>query len=140
MHLAMMRAAREIKPRHRHDGKRDSQLKRGDIMAIVKKGWEEAFSPDVCAHSWQRIGVHPFTRRPYWELREQEEIRAQRQQTSVAQIARRQLHQEAAGALRAADTADAFLEVSSSDEELPQKRINNSSNWWAKGIITQGAA
>lgn len=134
-----MRAAREIKPRHRHDGKRDSQLKRSDIMGIVRRSWEEAFSPDVCAHSWQRIGIHPFTRRPYWELREQEDLRA-RQQNSVAPIAKRQLHQEAAGALRAADIAEAFLEVSSSEDEVPQKRINNSSNWWAKGIITQGAA
>jgi hypothetical protein len=134
-----LRAAREIKPHQRHDGKRDSQLKRTDIMAITKKSWEEAFSPDVCAHSWQRIGVYPFTRRPYWELRGQEELR-ERQQTSVTPIERRQLHQEAAGALRPIDVADTFLEVSSSDEELPQKRINNSANWWAKGIITEGAA
>ena len=134
-----MRAARELKPHHRHDGKRDSQLKRSDIMVIVKKSWEEAFSPAVCSHSWQRIGVHPFTRRPYWELRGQEDLR-ERQKNSVAPMARRQLHEEAAAGLRAADVAEAFLEVPSSEDELPQKRINNSSNWWARGIITQGAA
>lgn len=136
---SLLKAALEVQPR-RHNGFRDSQLKRSDIMKITAKAWEKAFSPDICFHAWQRIGIYPnFTRRPYWEIKAQEQQRRQAEVPSPVNA--REAMEEAAARMQPDALGRAFLNVVSSDEEeLHRKRINCSTRWALKGVITQGAA
>ncbi|KAK3264331.1 hypothetical protein CYMTET_26911 [Cymbomonas tetramitiformis] len=43
-----------------------------DLMKCTTGPWEEAFSIENNRKSWERIGLCPFTRAVYWELRRKE--------------------------------------------------------------------
>ena len=42
------------------------------MSEILKPVWEKDFSKEVNSKAWNKIGVYPFTRRVYWELRQEE--------------------------------------------------------------------
>ncbi|KAK3284999.1 hypothetical protein CYMTET_7374 [Cymbomonas tetramitiformis] len=48
-------------------------LDMGDLMPCTAAAWEAAFSKKENTKAWAAIGVNPFTRCVYWELRRKEE-------------------------------------------------------------------
>ncbi|KAK3241410.1 hypothetical protein CYMTET_48826 [Cymbomonas tetramitiformis] len=49
-------------------------LDMGDLMPCTTAAWEEDFSKEENRKAWAKIGVNPFTRCVYWELRGKEEV------------------------------------------------------------------
>ena len=45
------------------------------MSEILKPVWEDHFSKHNNERAWDKIGVHPFTRRVYWELKREEAIK-----------------------------------------------------------------
>jgi hypothetical protein len=145
-HLQERKAKAELKarllvhPRRTQHNLRISQLQRSDIPKITKKAWEEAFSYDVCAHAWQAIGIWPiFNRRPYWNIRKQEEGRKEvigdMNARDAMEIAAEEMqHEDIAAALLASESE------SESKEHMQVKRINLSTRWWGQGCVTYGEA
>ena len=48
-----------------------------DLLDIARAPWEEAFSLANCLKAWEAIGVSPFTRCVYWDLKQAESKRAE---------------------------------------------------------------
>lgn len=134
---AKLKSALEVSPR-RFNGNRDSQLRRSDIMHITKKAWEKAFAFDVCTFAWQRIGIYPlFTRRPYWDQYRQEEAHPARNPTAD-EIA---IQEAAAAAVQPEDIGRQWLAAEEEEEDAGRrKRINCSTRWALRGVITHGEA
>ena len=58
------------------------KLTAGDLLRCAKEPWEHAFDLKHTLQSWAKIGVSPFTRKVYWDLRA-----AAEQRTAVATAA-----------------------------------------------------
>ena len=45
------------------------RLTAGDLLYCAKEPWERAFNLTHCLRAWEKIGVSPFTRKVYWDLK-----------------------------------------------------------------------
>ena len=52
-----------------------TRLTAGDLLLCAKDAWERAFDLEHSLKAWSKIGVSPFTRCVYWELKKAEEKR-----------------------------------------------------------------
>jgi hypothetical protein len=50
-----------------------STLTEEEWLECAVKPWEEAFDPEVNRRAWKHESIVPFTRKVYWDLRQQEE-------------------------------------------------------------------
>ena len=50
-----------------------TRLSAGDLLFCAKVPWETAFNMQHCLRAWEKIGVNPFTRSVYWDLKKAEE-------------------------------------------------------------------
>ena len=72
---------REVKPAFRHKKyhifarkMKNSQgrLTMYDAMACLKEPWEKGFTREMNTSAWKAIGIRPFTRSVYWDMRKKE--------------------------------------------------------------------
>ena len=61
------------------------------MSEILKPVWEKHFSKEVNAKAWDKIGVYPFTRRVYWELRQEEAHHSNHEDAEMATDAAREI-------------------------------------------------
>eukprot|EP00966_Prymnesium_polylepis_P296658 6853380-Prymnesium_polylepis.3 len=47
-------------------------LNYSDLSACARPAFDKAFTPAKCAEAWEKAGLIPFTRAPYWKLKKQE--------------------------------------------------------------------
>ena len=52
------------------------RLTAGDLLLCAKEAWETAFNLEHSLKAWAKIGVSPFTRCVYWDLKKAEDKRA----------------------------------------------------------------
>ena len=48
-----------------------TRLSAGDLLLCAKEPWETAFNMQHCLSAWEKIGVSPFSRSVYWDLKKQ---------------------------------------------------------------------
>ena len=53
-----------------------TRLSAGDLLLCAKEAWERAFDLEHSLKAWAKIGVSPFNRCVFWELRKAEDQRA----------------------------------------------------------------
>ena len=70
--IEIRRLYNEAKKRGSRDGWDSVKLGIERMSEILKPVWEKHFSKEVNSKAWDKIGVYPFTRRVYWELRQEE--------------------------------------------------------------------
>ena len=54
----------------------ESRLTAGDLLLCAKEAWQEALNLEHSLEAWAKIGVSPFTRSVYWELKKAEDKHA----------------------------------------------------------------
>ena len=54
-----------------------TRLTAGDLLLCAKEAWERAFDLEHSLKAWAKIGVSPFNRCVYWELKKAENKRAE---------------------------------------------------------------
>ena len=54
----------------------ESRLTAGDLLLRAKEAWQEALNLEHSLEAWAKIGVSPFTRSVYWELKKAEDKHA----------------------------------------------------------------
>ena len=105
------------------------------FVRAIKSVWEKHFSKDQNTKAWARIGVNPFTRSVYWELKEAEE-RAQKRCEDVG-LNYEEAHRIAFGS---SPDEDEDEDANSDDEAVEEEEEIHgrltSATLWHQGPIT----
>jgi hypothetical protein len=116
------------------------RLNQGHLMELIKESWLEAFSPDRNRKAWAQIGVSPFTRSVFWQLKAEEDV----QKVIVAKTGGRvnlEVLQFGKKRVRAEREEGDEEDEDGAEEGTEKKKLRMASTrFWAKGPMTSDAS